>query len=139
MILNFRNLFLAPILPAATSAAAETKTLFQTVDLDIGESREVAGVTVKLLKVRESKGKVWGQVDRAEIDIVIGTEVDRYTQKQIETIQTTMLQGQIRELDAQIKGLEGQVASLDSQISSAQKRKKQASSLYPTIVKRISN
>lgn len=41
------------------------------MDLDIGESAEVLGVSVKLLAVRETKGQVWGQVDHAEVDIEI--------------------------------------------------------------------
>ena len=57
-------------------AWAETEPLFQTVDLNIGETVRTSlsakePVTVKLVEVKETKGKVWGQVDRAEVKIEV--------------------------------------------------------------------
>ena len=69
MTLSSRLCFLFFLWP--TFAIAETKPLFETIDLNVGESRRVQGVTIKLADVRETKGKVWGQVDRAEVDIVV--------------------------------------------------------------------
>ena len=44
-----------------------------------------------------------------------------------EKIKTTMLQGELRELETQIKGLEREAASLDSKIAVARNKRQQAS------------
>jgi murein DD-endopeptidase MepM/ murein hydrolase activator NlpD len=64
------------LLMLTATAKAETVPLFQTIDLNIGEtiraslSRE-RPITVLLKDVRETKGRVWGQVDRAEVTVVV--------------------------------------------------------------------
>lgn len=53
--------------------------LFQTVDMDHGEARKVAlgngeRATVELLGLRESRGDVWGEVHRAEVEVLVNGE-----------------------------------------------------------------
>jgi hypothetical protein len=65
----FRSLFCLVFLTRIALSAAPLDPLFKTVDLAIGESVEVAvsdetTVRVRLIKVEEHRGKVWGEVFR---------------------------------------------------------------------------
>ena len=53
--------------------------LFQVLDIDQGNTRVVAlpngeRATIKLLSLRESRGEVWGEVYRAEVDVLVNGE-----------------------------------------------------------------
>jgi hypothetical protein len=64
------------LMAVTVTAKAETLPLFQTIDLNRGETVRTSlsdrrPITVLLKDVHETKGEVWGQVDRAEVTIVV--------------------------------------------------------------------
>ena len=75
----FRSLFCLVFLTRIALSAAPLDPLFKTVDLAIGESVEVAvsdetTVRVRLIKVEEHHGKVWGEVFRSDVTLEINGE-----------------------------------------------------------------
>jgi len=61
-------------LPGKSQAAATRETLFDTRDLEVGESVEVAGAVVKLISVSEPKGPVWGEIALPQVVVEVDGE-----------------------------------------------------------------
>ena len=64
------------LMAVTVTAKAETLPSFRTIDLNRGETVRTSlsdgrPITVMLKDVHETKGEVWGQVDRAEVTIVV--------------------------------------------------------------------